>query len=167
MSLSHLEEHPGGETFTREEYYRVNGLGPVPSKCRECGTPLTSVQVKRGGKFCSSRCGGKWNAKIPAKPRPTEAPTSQPEGWDHPALTVTPGETTVGGSGAAPAAEKRVPVTAGATEGEPPLRAAELPTMHLDDAGSIPIAAALVQLLLTLPGCRLVEIHVGPIEVRR
>lgn len=148
------------DTFTREEYRRANGnSSPVPSQCRECGEPLTSIQIKRGGKFCSSRCGGKYNARVPAK---AKTPNSQPEGRDIPAPTV-------GGSGAAPAAEKRVPVKVGATEGGPPLRAAETP-IHSDDHGLIHIAAALVDVLLAIPGTRSVEMWVGPIgpiEVRR
>lgn len=166
--VDQTNQYSDGETFTREEYRRVNGTGPVPSTCAECGTGLTSAQVKRGGKFCSSQCAADFNARIPAKPK-IETPTSQPEGWDHPAPTVTPGETTVGGSGAAPAAEKRVPETAGANGGEPPLRAAGLP-IHPDDHGLIHIAAALVDVLLAIPGTRTVEMWVGPIgpiEVRR
>lgn len=72
-------------------------------------------------------------------------------------------------AGAAPAAEKRVPETAGADGGEPPLRAADSP-VHPHDHGLIHIAAALVDVLLAIPGTRTVEMWVGPIgpiEVRR
>lgn len=139
MSISQLEEHPDGETFTREEYYRVNGLGPVPSKCRECGQPLTSVQVKRGGKFCSSRCGGMFNARIPAKPTAvpiTELPTSQPEGRDHPAPTVMPGETAAS-----------------------PLDPLDMALGSTSDARTAAIAAAVVALL---PSHRLI-LWIGPV----
>lgn len=171
--VDQTNQYGDGETFTREEYRRLNGTGPVPSTCAECGKDLTEIQVKRGGKFYSSQCAGAFNARLPAKPKPVlivdETPTSQPEGWDHPAPTVTPGETAVGWSGAAPAAEKRVPATAGANGGEPPLRAAGLP-IHPVDHGLIHIAAALVDVLLAIPGTRSVEMWVGPIgpiEVRR
>lgn len=153
------------DTITREQYRRVNGGAQTPAGCcLECGTPLTDVQFKRGRKFCSQRCSGTHNARIG-----NTTPISRPEGWDHPASTVTPGETTVASAGAAPAAEKRVPETAGAGEGEPPLRAADSP-VHPDDNGLIHIAAALVDVLLAIPGTRSVEMWVGPIgpiEVRR
>lgn len=155
------------DTITREEYHRANGAAPATC-CLECGKELTDIQVKRGGRFCSQRCSGVHNARI-GNTKTIEAPTSQPEGWDHPAPTATPGETTVASAGAAPAAEKRVPETAGASEGEPPLRAADSP-IHPDDHGLIHIAAALVDVLLAIPGTRSVEMWVGPIgpiEVRR
>ena len=115
------------DTITREEYRRVNGTGPVPSTCAECGDPLSSVQVKRGGRFCSLRCSGAHNARIGNEiPRP-------------PTVSKLP-----------PA-----PVPAG---------------LHPDEHGLIHIAAALVDVLLAIPGSRSVEMWVGPIgpiEVRR
>lgn len=59
------------DTITREQYRRINGVDPAtdPVICLECPTPLTPVQIKRGGKFCSSRCGGIYNSRIPAKPK--------------------------------------------------------------------------------------------------
>jgi hypothetical protein len=163
------------DTITREQYRRANGTAAAngaqapADHCLECGKPLTDVQIKRGGKFCCHRCGGAYNARQPAKPKTIETPMSRPEGWDHPAPAATPGETTAASAGAAPAAEKRVPETAGAGEGGPPLRAADSP-VHPDDHGLIHIAAALVDVLLAIPGTRSVEMWVGPIgpiEVRR
>lgn len=59
------------DTITREEYRRINGAAPAAEpSCLECGEALTPVQIKRGGKFCSSRCGGTYNARIPAMPKP-------------------------------------------------------------------------------------------------
>lgn len=162
------------DTITREQYRRANGTATAngaqaaADRCLECGKPLTAVQIRRGGKFCSQRCSGTHNARI-GNTMTNEAPKSRPEGWDHPAPTTTPGETIVGSAGAAPAAEKRVPETAGAGEGGPPLRAADSP-VHPDDHGLIHIAAALVDVLLAIPGTRSVEMWVGPIgpiEVRR
>jgi hypothetical protein len=60
-------------------------------------------------------------------------------------------------------------VTAGVNGGEPPLRAAGLPITP-DDHGLIHIAAALVDVLLAIPGTQSIEMWVGPIgpiEVRR
>jgi len=170
MSIDKAGQLGDFDTITREEYHRVNGNGTVPvtPTCLECGKELTPVQIKRGGKFCSQRCSGTHNARI-GNTRTIETPTSRPEGWDHPATTATPGEPTVASAGAAPAAEKRVPETAGANGGEPPLRAAQLP-IHSDEHGLIHIAAALVDVLLAIPGTRSVEMWVGPIgpiEVRR
>ncbi len=119
------------DTITREEYHRINGNGTAPGTpgCLECGKELTEVQIKRGGKFCSHRCGGAYNARIPAKPKPEMQPTPEPP-----------------------------------TEEPPPLE------VHPDDHGLIHIAAALVDVLLAIPGTRSVEMWVGPIgpiEVRR
>lgn len=51
------------DTITREEYHRVNGTTPaVVVACLECGGLLSEIQIRRGGKFCTQRCSGNYNA---------------------------------------------------------------------------------------------------------
>lgn len=58
------------DTITREQYRRTNGTdAPPPVTCLECAKPLTEVQIKRGGQFCTQRCSGNYNARQPAKPK--------------------------------------------------------------------------------------------------
>lgn len=137
MAIDKVSQLGDFDTITREAYRRLSSAptpAPVPLKapaaCIECGTPLTEVQIRRGGRFCSQRCSGMHNARIPAKPK------------------------------------RSAPAPAPAASPAPP--AAGVGILERDDLGLVHIAAALAQLLVTIPGAD-VHIHVGPIdlEVRR
>lgn len=135
MSDISLEQFDNGGTITREAFRRIRSSSatPVPAEpwpaCVECSTPLSAVQVKRGGRFCSLKCSGAHNARIGnTLPQPALKPPS--------------------------VAPVRV-MQAVATE-------------ETHDPAPTQIAAALVEVLLAIPGAH-IEIHVGPIdiEVRR
>lgn len=90
MSSISLEQFDNGGTVTREEFRRLrsNGNGaatppadpPVVERlCLECSTPLSAVQVKRGGKFCGARCSGTHAARIGNNTAPKSPPTLPPE----------------------------------------------------------------------------------------
>lgn len=150
------------DTITREQYRRVNGAsnGAAASRaCLECGTALTIVQVKRGGRFCSLRCSGTHNARIGNETSPGAGGRGT-----RPARDRTP-------AGAGRELADQVAPRHGHTRLSAPGEHLEAASpVNPDDHGLIHIAAALVDVLLTIPGTHSVEMWVGPIgpiEVRR
>lgn len=65
---------PELSTITREQWQRDRAAEIVASTgaarpCEWCSGPLNTLQIKRGGRFCSSRCAAKFNSQEEYRPK--------------------------------------------------------------------------------------------------